>query len=475
VTATTDRAVGIPLTARIERLPLRALAPLLLGILGPGFFVNFYDSFDINVSFIQTCGQLQAGCTPQNASGWLGLPVLLSLVGYTLGALVIAPQSDRFGRRATLLVTMLITSLGALGTLLAGNYETFVLARLLTGIGIGADLAVVNTYIGEVAPSRSRARYASATFVMSTLGALTATWLGLLLTTEPAPWPSGLPVALAGGGFDSGWRWMYAIAVLLGIGGFLLRLRLPESPRWLLGKGRGGDADAIVSRVEARALRHGPLPEPVAGVDEVVGGKQAHRELFGNSLYRRRAALLLAIWFIGYITVYGFAAGFSVLLTGLGHPPAEAAMICAVGSLGFFTQGLVSARFSERLERRHWLPVAALVTVAGAAVVAAGGGSLTVAFIGAFLIFFGFNAWIPPTYALSAESFPTRARSTGFGLVDGIGHLGGGVGLLAIAPLIPHLNTLAALGLMSSFLIVAAVLAQFTPRTRNRPLEEVSP
>jgi MFS family permease len=308
---------------------------------------------------------------------------------------------------------------------------------------------------------------------MSTLGALTATWLGLLLTTEPAPWPSGLPIAQAGAGFDSGWRWMYAIAVLLGIGGFLLRLGLPESPRWLLGRGRGSDAEAVVARVEARA---GRLPEPVSTPDEpTVVGRQAHREVFGNPVYRRRAGLLLAVWFIGYITVYGFAAGFSVLLTGLGHPPAEAGMICAVGSLGFLTQGLVSARFSERLERRHWLPVAALVTLAGAAVVAAGGANLAVAFVGAFLIFFGFNAWIPPTYALSAESFPTRARSTGFGLVDGIGHLGGGVGLLIVAPLIPHLNTLTALGLMSSFLVVAAVLAQFTPHTRNRPLEHISP
>lgn len=66
---------------------------------------------------------------------------------------------------------------------------------------------------------------------------------------------------------------------------------------------------------------------------------------------------------------------------------------------------------------------------------------------------------------------PTRIRSAGFGLVDGIGVLGGALGVLVIAPLVP----LPALLVISGFLVVSAVLAQFTPRTRNRALEEVSP
>jgi hypothetical protein len=74
----------------------------------------------------------------------------------------------------------------------------------------------------------------------------------------------------------------------------------------------------------------------------------------------------------------------------------------------------------------------------------AGTKSLAIAFIGSAIVFFGFNTWVPMTYALSTESFPTRARVTGFGMVDGVGHLGGGIGVLLIAPQIPHMSVLGA-------------------------------
>ncbi|MEP6816835.1 MAG: VOC family protein [Marmoricola sp.] len=76
--------------------------------------------------------------------------------------------------------------------------------------------------------------------------------------------------------------------------------------------------------------------------------------------------------------------------------------------------------------------------------------------------------------SLSAESFPTRIRSAGFGLVDGLGVTGGAVGVLVVAPLVPHLDPLPALVLISAFLIVAAGTAQFAPRTRNQTLEVLS-
>jgi MFS family permease len=473
----TNRRQAAAVIARLDRLSLRSMSMLFLGVLGLGFFFNFYDIFDINVSYIQTCSQIIPGCDPSNAAASLGLPTLINLVGYVFGALAISPLSDRLGRRRLMLITMVITGAGALYTLLCHDYSNFVAARALTGIGIGTDLAVVNTYIGETAPRHSRAKYTAATFIMSTLGALVAIWLGLLLTTQAAPWPHGLPFAVGGPGFPAGWRWMYGIAVLVGLISFGLRFRLPESPRWLIGQNRLPDAEAVVTRLEQRAQRYGPLAEPVIDADNPVEppNKAPYRELLGTPRYLRRAGLLLAVWFIGYITVYGYSAGFSVLLTGLHYDPAEAGVISAVGTLGFVFQGVFSALWAEKLHRRYWLPIGALITLIGALVVAVSGQHLTGAFVGAFLIFFGFNVWVPPTYTLSAESFPTRARSTGFGLVDGIGHLGGGVGMIAIAPLIPHLSTLAALMLMSVFLVVSAIVAQFTPHTRNRPLEEVSP
>jgi len=192
-------------------------------------------------------------------------------------------------------------------------------------------------------------------------------------------------------------------------------------------------------------------------------------------LFRSRIALLVSVWFIGYVTVYGFAAGFTSILTALGYKPPEAGVIVAVGVFGFIGCATISAIWGDRLDRKVWLPLAAVVTLAGGVIIAAGGDNRTVAFVGAFVIFLGFNLWVPATYARSAENFPTRARTTGFGIVDGIGHLGGGIGVLVIAPLIPKLSTLAALSLVSGFLVVAAVIGMFGIETRNRRFEDVSP
>lgn len=145
----------------------------------------------------------------------------------------------------------------------------FNIARIITGVGIGAVLAIVNTYINEVAPRHSRAKYTTVIFVMSVIGALLGIWLGLILTTPSTPWPMGLPFALASKSF--GWRWMYGLGALLAFISVVLLSKLPESPRWLISQGRMADASAIVSDMELRAERHGPLPEPnLADVDTAV-------------------------------------------------------------------------------------------------------------------------------------------------------------------------------------------------------------
>ena len=478
------------INARLDRLQVWSLSPSFIAIIGLGFLFTFYDIFDINVSFIQTCVSLQKGCTPETALDALPLPVVLNLAGYVVGTLVLSPVADRIGRRNMLLFTMLITGLGSLYTAFSTDYLNFTISRIVTGIGIGADLAIVNTYISEVAPRRSRAKFTTVIFIMSALGAFFGIWLGLWLTTPATPWPLGLPFAVAGPGFEDGWRWMYGIGAILAVVAILLRFELPESARWLAQRGRFQEADRTAAAMEQRALQKGHLPEiaaaaaPEAADDApaAVGAEGAetpssspYRELFGNRFYLKRILLLLVMWFIGYITVYSFAAGFTAVLTSLHYAPPEAGVIAAVGTLGFVAEAVIMSFIVEKLERRVWLPIAAVVTLAGAFTVALAGTDIVVAFIGAGLIFAGFNMWVSPTYALTAELFPTRARTTGFALVDGVGHIGGGIGVLAIAPLLPHLSVLWALLLITSFMVVSAVIVQFTPHTRNRHLDHVSP
>jgi putative MFS transporter len=462
--------------ARLDRLSVWSLPNLFIGVIGVGFLFTFFDIFDINVSFIQTCVTIQPHCTPVNAGAYLGLPVLMNLVGYVIGTLILSPLSDRFGRRDMLLVTLIITGLGSLGTAFVHNMGQFILARTVTGIGVGADLAIVNTYINEVAPRQGRARYTSLIFIMSALGAFIGIWLGLLLTTPATPFPLGLPFAMAGPHFTNGWQIMYLIGALLALVGVLLRVQLPESPRWLINHGRVHDADLVVGSMEKLAELRGPLAPVTAPLTvEPPTPPLPYSAIFGNSNYLKRTLLLLAMWFVSYVTVYTFAAGFTTILAGLHYPPPEAGLIAAFGVIGMVLSAVVAYLWGERLERKLWLPIAAVLTLLGGVLIAVAGQVFAVSIIGAMIVFFGFDVWVPIAYTWSTENYPTRARTTGFALVDGVGHLGGGLGILFIAPLIPAMSVLGAFLLVPAFLVVGAVIAQFGINTRGRQLEEISP
>ena len=464
--------------ARQDRIPVWTLSYLFIGIIGTGFLFTFFDIGDINVSFVQTCMQIVQGCQAQTASHYIGLPVLANLVGYMLGALVLSPLADRYGRRDLLVITMVITGLGSLYTTFVGDYMSFIIARTITGIGVGADLALVNTYINEVAPSKGRARYTSLIFIMGSIGSSLGIWLGLYLTTPATPFPFGLPIALAGPHFQDGWRVMYGIGALLAISGLILRIELPESPRWLISRGRLAEADRVVTEMERHALTRIPELPPVSSELPVrtMGNSAGYSEIFGNSLYLKRTILFMVIWLVGYITVYSLVAGTTALLAALGYSLAEGGIISACGTLGGILCALVAYFLGERMERKYWLIIAALVNLLGGSILALSGSAhMVLTMLGSILLSLGTYLWLPMTYSWSTENYPTRARATGFALVDGVGHVGGGIGVTFITSVAAALGPLGTFLLMGCFLLMAAFLALFGTATRGKRLDEVSP
>jgi MFS transporter, putative metabolite:H+ symporter len=468
---------GAALIARQDRIPIWSLSYLFIGIIGVGFLFTFFDIFDINVSFIQTCVALVSGCSPVNATNYLTLPLLLNLSGYVVGALILSPLADRFGRRDMLLVTLLITGLGSLYNAFAPDYTNFIIARIVTGVGVGADLALVASYVSEVAPSAGRAKYTSLIFIMSALGSFLGIWLGLLLTTPATPFPLGLPFALASAGFENGWRWMYGIGALLALVGILLRFQLPESPRWLISRGRTSEAEQIVDAMEQRALRRLSELPPVGEELPVTDTDSAtYIEILTTPTYLRRTIVLFLMWFISFITVYGIGVGLTSILAGMNYPPPEAGLIAAVGTFGFIAVAVFAYFFSESLERKYWLPISAVLTILGGLIIAlSGAGNFPGAAIGSIILFIGFNLFVPMCWAWSAENYPTRARTSGFALVDGIGHIGGGVGMLVLVPFMPTLGPVGTFLVLGGFLVVSSVVAQFGISSKARRLDEVSP
>jgi putative MFS transporter len=123
---------------RLDRIPVWSLPTLFIGIIGIGYLFTFFDIFVITVSFIQTCKQIVPQCVPGGppgsvlASDKLGLPVELNLAGYVVGALILAPLADRFGRRDMHLFTLLLTGLGSLYTAFVNDYTSFIIVRVIT-------------------------------------------------------------------------------------------------------------------------------------------------------------------------------------------------------------------------------------------------------------------------------------------------------------------------------------------------------
>ncbi|EHP68492.1 MAG: MFS transporter [Metallosphaera yellowstonensis] len=478
--------------ARLDRIPIWSLSSIFIGILGVGFLFTFFDIFDINVSFIQTALTTFGVTSPSSPriAELLGPVVLWNLVGYVVGALLITPLSDRFGRRSMLVLTMAITGLGSLYNALSPDYTNYLIARTITGVGVGADLAIVNTYINEVAPIQGRAKYTSMVFLFATLGAFLGLWLGLLLTTPPSPFPLGLPFALGSTGIftTSGWRIMYGIGSLLAIIGLALRFELPESPRWLISKGRVKEASEIVSRMERMAERKlGSLPPVPQYLEVKVATETSYAEalktILGNRVYLRRWIVLMLMWFFGYITVYTNAAGLTTILSALGYPPPEAGMIAALGVLGFIAVPLVLIFLGDKMERKIWVPISAAISLLGGITLAFSGSNLGLAVLGAMILFFGIDLWIPISYTWTTENFPTRARVTGFGLADGLGHIGGGIGAFAVALQIGSIlsggvnssSSLEVFMLMISFQVISALISLAGIKTAKRRLDEISP
>ena len=479
---------GAKIIARQDRIPIWSLSYLFLGILGIGYIFIFFDIFNINVSFIQTALTLGWATAPTSSAitSLEGLVVLLNLIGYVIGALALSPFSDRFGRREMLIVTLLITGIGSLFNAVVTNYWEFTAARFITGIGVGADLAIVNSYINEVAPKNGRAKYTSFLFVLAGIGTVLAVWVGLVLTTPATAFPNGLPFALANAGTflaTNGWRVMYAIGGLLALIGVLLRFGLPESTRWLITHGRPKEADRIVTEMETRALESmeelPPLPEslPIVQKPQPV----PYREIFTNKLYRNRTILLFFVWFFGYMTVYINAAGLSTILAGAGFAFPENGIVVALGIFGFVVAGIMAFFLGDKMERKLWLPISAAITFVGGILIAFGISNLGLAAIGALLIFIGMDFFVPITYTWVTESYPTRARATGFAMADGLGHLGGGIGLIIVGALLSIMKSASVESILVLFVIIAmfqvisAIIAQFGPKTANKRLDEVSP
>jgi putative MFS transporter len=413
--------------ARLDRIPVWPYERKLLWVVGAGYFFAFFDIVTISFAAPVIATQFHV------SKATVTLSVTSSLVGYIIGAFADATIADKWGRRLSLGLSVGVFSLGTVLAAASTNVTELIIFRFIAGLGIGAEIAAVTTYIGELSPAPLRGRYTS--------WATTAAYAGFAVVPFIA---RGLVPT-----FASGWRILFLIGALGGLTILFMRRNLPPSPRWLMTQGRVQEAEAVVAEAEdsARETIDGELPQPEAVPDEAKAERFPIRALLAPPMIGR-VGLFVGIWFVYYIGNYGWLTLAPTLFTDQGYSLADSTTYLIVSGIGFLVGAYATTHFSDRLERKF---AAAAVTVVWAV-------SLLV--IGLFvsptiIIVFGFIAsmtiglLVPMLYTYTAEHFSTNARATGVALTDGLGHIGG-----ALAPLIV-LGANSAWGFSGAFVVMA--------------------
>jgi len=276
-----------------------------------------------------------------------------SFIGMFFGATLLGRFADARGRRTAFLVNLGIYSVFTLLGAFSPNVATLIVTRFLAGIGIGAELPLVDAYLGELLPTRHRGRYTAWAYTLGFIGVPAAGFLARILVPRH---PFGI----------DGWRWMFVAGSLGATIVWMLRAKLPESPRWLESVGRSAEADAIVSRMEREAAALGPLPPPSpAEAPSLEHGR--FRTIFGPR-YRGRTAMLCVFHVFQTVGYYGFGTLVPTVLAAKGYSIVTSLTFTSLTFIGYPIGSALSLPIVERVDRR-WLITgsAALMAVFGLA------------------------------------------------------------------------------------------------------------
>src|ERR1700745_2868551 len=225
--------------ARLDRLPISSFHYRVFLLVGAGMFFDGYDLYvagGVLASTIQT----KFSTLPQNLQF-----ISLTFVGMTIGALVTAFVGDKYGRRFTYQVNLLVFGLASIAAAFAQDMTQLIICRFVQGLGLGAEIVVGYSTMTEFVPPKTRGRWLSMMAFIVVAGFPATALLGYLII--PA----------------FGWRPMFVIA---GIGSLIvwyLRKNLPESPRWLESQGRTAEAETLMAEIETEVAKQHPLPPVV--------------------------------------------------------------------------------------------------------------------------------------------------------------------------------------------------------------------
>jgi MFS transporter, putative metabolite:H+ symporter len=460
--------------ARLDRLPISSFHYRIFWLVGAGMFFDGYDLYVAGGVLAATI-QTKFSTLPQNLQF-----LSMTFVGMTIGSLITGFVGDRFGRRFTYQINLLIFGLASFAAALAQDMTQLIICRFVQGLGLGAEIVVGYSTLTEFVPPKTRGRWLAFMAFLVVSGFPVTALLGYLIIPGLNSW--GAAWAAGGHGIETwigpglGWRTMFVIAGIGSLVVWYLRKNLPESPRWLESKGRTAEAEALMQTIEKEVAASTGAALPPAAKPAPVPQLTASAMLRPPILQR----MIVGSWVL--ITINTLIFGFVIFLPQFflrqGLTISNSLAYTLVLSIASLFGCALGAYLSDSIGRRWSIISASIVTI----------------FAG--YIYARFNAASDPTIVLSVgfvlivaiyvqtailfgvytpELFPTEIRLRANGICNTLGRAATVVSPFVVGALMASYQLPGVVWLMIGLVVVQIVVVwAWGVEPRNRGLEDLA-
>ncbi|HEY2097236.1 MAG TPA: MFS transporter [Pseudonocardia sp.] len=392
-----------------------------------------------------------------------------TVIGGLVGRLLGGWLADRYGRRASLSFNLLIYTLGGLISAVAVNYDMLLASRFVVGVGLGGEFTIGIAMLSEMVATRHRgALVATLNIGSGGVGNFLSYGLFFLLLG---------PLAPALGGDHLVWRWTFLLLAVPALLVVVYRRRLPESPRFLLSKGRIDDANQSLAILVSGSLRpttgatpSGPLTSADVPPRQFASSPAA---VFARAVLPRTLAIGAASWMaFGAQVTLNFLM--PTLLVERGYSISESLLFTMIMNVGSLLGACAAALLAGRVGRRSAVGGAGVLGCLTAAAFAMFGDTTALILVlGATFQFF--TMITNTTLAVwSPELYPTAIRGSGTSIVNGIGNIAGAVMPFLAVALFAHFGLAGVFGMVAVMYALLVLASRFAPETRTRTLEQIS-
>ena len=438
--------------ARLDRLPISSFQYRIFWLVGAGMFFDGYDLY-VAAGVLASTTQTKFSTLPQNLQF-----LSLTFVGMTIGSFVTGFVGDKYGRRFTYQVNLLVFGLASIAAAFAQDMTQLIICRFIQGLGLGAEIVVGYSTLTEFVPPATRGRWLAFMAFLTVCGFPVTAILGYLIIPT---W---------------GWRPMFIIAGLGSLVVWYLRKNLPESPRWLEAQGRTVEAEALMQTIEKEvASAAGPLPPPktAAPIPQLTAAA-----MFRPPILQR---LLVGSWCL--ITINTLIFGFVIFLpqfflrqgltiaNSLGYTVVLAAASLVGCALG--------AYLSDAIGRRRSIITGSVLTIVFGWIYArfnASSDPVTVLSVGAVLIVAIYIQTALLFGVYTPELFPTEIRLRANGICNTLGRAATVVSPFVVGYLMVNYALPGVIWLMIGLVLVQIVAVYFWGvEPAKRSLEGLDP